>query len=91
MRRLRLLRYDFPPAHRTKLHFTNGLERLNGEVEPRTNVVGIFPNEKAVYRLVAVLLRAEAGKDAMTLGEAGAARSGARCTDVFRLAASLRR
>ena len=37
----------FPKEHRTKLHSTNPLERLNGEIKRRTNVVGIFPNETA--------------------------------------------
>jgi putative transposase len=39
---------DFRAAHRTKLHSTNSLERLNGEVKRRTDVVGIFPNERSI-------------------------------------------
>ena len=42
---------SFPAAHRTKLHSTNPLERLHGEIKRRTNVVGIFPNEAAITRL----------------------------------------
>jgi transposase-like protein len=37
----------FPKEHRAKIHSTNPLERLNGEVKRRTEVVGIFPNEAA--------------------------------------------
>ena len=46
----------FPAQHRVKLHSTNPLERLNGEVKRRTEVVGIFPNEDVITRLSGAIL-----------------------------------
>jgi putative transposase len=46
----------FPKEHHAKLHSTNPIERLNGEIKRRTEVVGTFPNDDAIIRVVGPLL-----------------------------------
>jgi putative transposase len=46
----------FPKEHRLKIHSLNPIERLNGEIKRRTEVVGIFPNEAAITRLIGAIL-----------------------------------
>ncbi len=46
----------FPQAHWRKIWSTNPLERLNGEIKRRTNVVGIFPNDDSIARLVTAVV-----------------------------------
>ena len=48
--------YRFPPAHWSKLRSTNNIERVNKEIARRSDVVGIFPNDASVIRLVGALL-----------------------------------
>ena len=47
--------YGFPPAHWSKLRSTNPLERFNKEIGRRTDVVGIFPDDASLIRLVGML------------------------------------
>ena len=46
----------FTRQHRTKLHSTNPIERQNKEVKPHADVVGIFPNEASIMRLIRAVL-----------------------------------
>ena len=46
----------FPREHWSQLHSTNPLERLNKAIKRRTRVVGIFPNDAAIVRLVGALM-----------------------------------
>jgi transposase-like protein len=48
--------YSFPREHWTKLRSTNPLERVNKEIGRRSDVVGIYPNDKALIRLAGMLL-----------------------------------
>ena len=46
----------FPREHWPQIASTNPLERLNGEIKRRSDVIGIFPNDRAVVRLVGALM-----------------------------------
>jgi transposase-like protein len=48
--------FELPPAHRTRLRTTNGLERINRELKRRTRVATLFPNPASCLRLVSALL-----------------------------------
>ena len=46
----------FPTAHWRQLWSTNPLERVHREIKRRTDVVGVFPNDAAINRLVTAVL-----------------------------------
>jgi putative transposase len=48
--------YSFPREHWPKLRSTNPLERVNKEIGRRSDVVGIYPNDRALIRLAGMLL-----------------------------------
>src|SRR5579884_389728 len=58
----------FPKDHRPKIHSINPPERLNGKIKRRTEVVGIFPNEDAITRLVGAILLEQNDKSAVQRG-----------------------
>lgn len=47
---------DFPREHWAQIASTNPLERVNREIKRRSDVIGIFPNDEAIIRLVGALM-----------------------------------
>jgi len=56
----------FPREHWPQIASTNPLERLNGEIKRRADVVGIFPNDRPVIRLVGALMLEQSDEWAVT-------------------------
>jgi transposase-like protein len=47
---------QFPQSHWRKIRKTNMMERTNKEIKRRSRVVGVFPNQESVLRLVVSIL-----------------------------------
>jgi transposase-like protein len=47
--------FHLPPAHRQRMKSTNGLENFNGQIDRRTRVVRLFPDEPSCRRLVSAV------------------------------------
>lgn len=48
--------FAFPEAHRKRLRTSNACENVNGQIKKRTRVVGLFPSEESLLRLVTGVL-----------------------------------
>ena len=48
--------FAFPEAHRKRLRTSNACENFNGQIKKRTRVVGLFPSEESLLRLVTGVL-----------------------------------
>lgn len=57
---------DYPKDHWAQIASTNPLERLNKEIKRRADVIGIFPNDAAIVRLVGALMREQSDEWAVT-------------------------
>ena len=65
--------FNLPAGHRRRLRTSNMLERLNEEINRRTQVAGLFPNEGSALRLVSAVLMEinedwETGRRYLTMG-----------------------
>ena len=47
--------YKFPKSHHRRIHTTNTLERLNGELKRRSRAVGQFPDRQSALRLLGTI------------------------------------
>ena len=76
-----LVDMSLPPQHRTESHSTNPLERVNGEIKRRTDVVGIFPVEDAISSLDDAILLQQNDEWAMQRSRCMTLQSAAQLSD----------